>query len=204
MTELSTLVELARPYVGDCPAVLIKREMLRFARKFCQKTHAWQESVYVGFGANQPDSSIGASKGNSVLSIIKVTKKDDTKELGVAPNPNLLPLTSGEPSVYSSSAPGKISIGPLPTATYIALVKVSVQPSLTGTTISEQIAESWGEEIAEGAVSSLMLMKDAKWYDPKQSSVHLNNFNGAVADARIRSATGYSNTSQRARGGRFI
>ena len=205
MTLLTAMEPLARPYIKDCPRVLVHAEMLRAAREFCEKTHAWRESRYVGFGANLNESTINAGEGNAFVATISARKKGETTKFGYVTNPDDMSLATGVPSLWSSKTISKLMISPVPIEQIILQVEIALKPALTGTEIPDEIAETWGEGIADGAVYNLLMMEDTEWYNPDRASFHKNRFDNLITDARIKKSTGFrSGGSTRASGHKFI
>ena len=203
MAKISDLESLARPYIRDCPKLLVARELLRAARKFCQESQVWQETYHIGFAAGLSEGQINMKDGQAMQAIIDVRKMGGTESLIKTPSPRFLQTASGEPRAYAATT-SRLYIGPLPTDTYIAEALIAVKPSLSATTLPDDFLEDWGEAVAHGAVESLLNMPDTDWYDPKASMGHGNQFRNGITDARVRMSQGFSNASPRASGGRFI
>ena len=203
MAEISILEPLARPYIRDCPKILVTRELLRAARIFFQETHVWREVVHVGIVGGLNNGQINVEDGQALIAIIDVRKMGETKSLLKTPDKINLPSYTGEPGVYTATT-STLYIGPIPEETYIAEVEIAVKPSLAATALPDVTLEDWGEQIACGAVESLLNMPDTAWYDPRGSVGHGNRFRTGINDARIRVMQGFSNASPRASGGKFI
>jgi len=203
MANISDLEPLARPYIQDCPKLLVTRELLRAARTFFAKSQVWRETIHVGVGGGLNSGQINIEDGQAMIAIADVRKMGDTKSLLKMPDKRNLPTCTGEPGVYTATT-DTLYIGPIPTETYIAEVEVIVKPSLTATTLPDVTLEDWGEQIACGAVESLLNMPDAAWFNPQGSIGHGNRFRAGITEARIRVAQGFSNASPRASGGKFI
>jgi len=204
MTLLTALVPLVRPYVADCPRVLIENELLRAARRFCDETQVLREKKLIGFGGTDVEVRISRKETETVMNIISVRKRGETNFLSIAGSADSLPVSTGTALYYASSKAGHIKLGPIPATSEIFEVYVVLKPSLTATEINTDLAEVWGEAIAAGAASNLMLMPDSQWYNPQGSAEQKRNFETAVTKARIRISTGNVNSSRPVSGGKFI
>jgi hypothetical protein len=203
MANISDLEPLARPYIQDCPKLLVTRELLRAARTFFAESQVWREIVFVGIGGGLNSGQLNIEDGQAMIAIADVRKMGDTKSLLKTPDKRNLPTYTGEPGVYTATTDA-LYIGPIPAETYIAEVEVIVKPSLNATTLPDVTLEDWGEQIACGAVESLLNMPDTTWFNPQASIGHGNRFRTGITEARIRVSQGFSNASPRASGGKFI
>ena len=203
MGDISSLESLARVHIGNCPKLLITRELLRASREFFEESQVWQETYYVGVPGGVSEGQFNIKDGQAMLAVIDVKKMGEKRSLLKAPSRLDLSRSSGEPQAYSSTT-SKLFLGPIPTEDFIAEVLIAVKPSLSATTLPDQLIEDWGEKIASGAVESLLNMPETNWYSPKASVGHGNLFRSGITRARTRIARGFSNASPRASGGKFI
>jgi hypothetical protein len=205
MTLLNALEPLARPYIKNCPKALVLNEMRRAAREFCEKSQAWRSVAYIGFGATVATAAISLPAGQTLVGVVKMTKQGATKPLDYTQDPDSLSAVPGEPSAWSSKNIGTVQVGRVPTETLIYVTEIAVKPSLDGTELPDDVAEAWGEGIADGAVYNLLMMEGTEWYNPDRASFHKGRFDNKVTDARIKKATGFKSIgSSRATGQKFI
>jgi hypothetical protein len=202
---LTELEPLARPYVKDCPKTLVHAEMRRAAREFCEQSHAWLETRYMGFGPGIREAAIGLDDGQSVVGIVSVTKQGETDPLDYTNYPDSLSKSAGDARAWSGRQSGRVTIGPIPTITTVFIIEVAVKPSLSGTEINDAVADAWGEGIADGAAYNLLMMEDSAWYSPDRAAFHKARFEKAITSARLKKSVGFkSQGSTRATGGNFI
>jgi len=97
-----------------------------------------------------------------------------------------------------------IAVGPIPEADTVFEVEVTLQPALSADEIDDFILEAWGEGLADGAVSTLLMMRGTPWYEPGQANYHKSMFEQAKNDAKNRLSVGFQSGNAIASGGKFI
>jgi hypothetical protein len=69
---------------------------------------------------------------------------------------------------------------------------VTVHPARTATTVGDLLLEDWGNEIADGAKSLLLGMRNTPWYDRTRAIELVSAFGGHVAKATSKASSGHA------------
>jgi hypothetical protein len=77
------------------------------------------------------------------------------------------------------------------------VVEAVLKPSMRAVEVPAFLFDDHADAIAHGAMSTLLLMKQADWYDAEQAGVSAGIFNGAVSAVAIQKATGYASARKR-------
>lgn len=178
----------------SCPLLTITRELRNAARDFCLKSNAYRHRI-----DNEPVSS---GEPN-----VQILTPDDTiliRPISVSVNGLLItPVTDAlldvdDPSWRTASGPPKhylrewdvldeLRLYPIPDADYTTVGMrgiVAVQPTRAATTIEEAFLDRYQEAIIHGALSKLLLVPSASWYNPTQGIYHKGQFLDAIDAAR--------------------
>lgn len=83
------------------------------------------------------------------------------------------------------------------------VVEAIAKPLPTADTLPRILYDQYGEIIGDGALSRLLLMKTADWYDPQAAGIYLKRFRGAVAQVRTGLTRGLSTGPMIARAPRW-
>ena len=74
---------------------------------------------------------------------------------------------------------------------------LAVEPAQTSTSFPKWICNQFIYSIADGALSTLMLMPEKPWTDLKNGSARLDNFNAAISNARANGVASLSRATLR-------
>lgn len=202
MANISSLEQLVRPFVLDCPKFVVNAHLTRAARGFCSQTHAWKETYSVTVLAGETEAIIPLPATASMINVVSVKSPD--RYLGKAGDKSWLCDTPGTPLNYAVTALNGFAVGPIPKVDTALEVVVTLQPALMSDEVSDFIVEAWGEGIADGAVNTLLMMRDTPWYEPGQAAYHGEMFKQATNDAKNRISVGFQSGNARVAGGLFI
>ena len=192
------LNEFVYPDVVGCSAADMTLAVRRAATEFFIETGAWNEiQDPVPLVARTNEYGLDAPTGALVIDV-----RDVYATWMV--NGRLIPTTIAQlayemPNWASAEADRasrytrafdftSIRVYPLPTApTSSDVMRIHAVYSLkrSATTIPDDIVERWGEVIASGAKSRLMVMPRVKWFEPKLAVYHGDLFASAKLAAKV-------------------
>lgn len=208
----SQLYSRVMPYVAGCPEPTVDQAILDAAIEFAERTQIvftheapitlvnGQSTYYVfpEFGLDV-DMVQGVHCGTREL--IRVTPNSLHDEV-----PDWQTSISSEPTHFSTFvSPGEITVYPKPASVNGAKLRVMATwaPTMTATSIPDELGKRFFRDLVEGAKARLMLMPDRKWSNPQLGAVAQNAFDSGVVDARIKALHGNAAGTITARPRRF-
>ena len=197
MTALNTLEKWVRPFVGRCPVGLIHRALLSSARLFFEKTRIWQEDIAFTTVVGQSNYTLAIDPSQTAMEVVWVKWASEEKWLGYAGTKEALDTYDDEPMYFAVGVLPDIHLGPVPDAAIDLVAKVSVKPTLSAVAIRDDLAEAWGEAIANSACMDLLMMQGMEWYNPQQAGFHEAKFVDRINDARTLKNTGQTSANLR-------
>lgn len=190
----SDLTNFLTPELPGCPDALIKQALVQTAIEFCTETLAWQEIQ---------DPLIVIDKQN----LLDVEVPRDARIVTVrdiwASNRRLRPVTmpqlfevmpnwqtaqGSEPTYYNASTDWQsIRIFPIPFEANRAklTMRVAYAPTLTATTLPDEICTKYLDGLTGGAKARLMLMPGKTWSNNQSAGVYRAQYNDQVVKAKI-------------------
>lgn len=206
MGDLANLESLVRPYVKDCPAILIETALTKAARKFCRRTLLWTvEKPELEIAADANRVRIPTTEGQNIIKVMsaKITGERDN----LIPAGSLASLPSStrpKASHYASNNTQFIHFGPVPDTAWTMDVEVAVMPAVGATEVPDDFEFLWGEAIASGAIAELMMEEGYNWYNPNAAAKHYADFDSGITDAINQRQMGHNTSQQVATSPGFI
>lgn len=192
------------PEVPGCPADLAIREIRNTVIEFCEKSLIHQITLDpITLRANLTDYFLDAPTGHRVHKIMKVWFKGKPLD-PLAPdeinNPDPYNQreqggytpTKSEPRGYTQKDFDAITFDPIPDQTYTNAVtmRVALAPLRDSEEFESLLYEQWGEYIACGAKSRLMLKPGKPYTNPEAATVNQARYVTGLNDARQRAIRG--------------
>jgi hypothetical protein len=180
------------PHVPDCPDATVEHHALLAAIAFCRHTHAWQ----------QPLAALTGDGSETSFQMVRPTDAEVAKIISVAvTEPGLAGTDAGLPPPISGAQHimdgmlGLIAfttnlrtlvVWPAQPAGTSIIATVSLKPSLTAATIPEDLFAHYAQDIAAGALATILAMPNKAWTDLPTAAVRAAEFNARkAAVARI-------------------
>jgi hypothetical protein len=186
------------PQVPGCPNPVVRHELRRAAQALLTATRAWQENLApLPVAAGQDEVTIApTTPAQQQIVRIESVWLDGQRLEPVTPDELDGATTdnwgthTGAPSRYLQLTPGVLTLYPTPAANAITglLVRVSLCPSDTATTIPDDLALRYSDEIQVGARARLMLYPNKPWSNPQLGITYAQDFNGAIGAAAAKAA----------------
>lgn len=183
-------LSLAQSSLSRCPVPQILAELRSSAVKFCKKSTVWRHEsdlmdVYAGDCRYVFEPPVDATVVRTLEVRFKGRKLTAFDDRIVRDEP-------GIPTFFQVEEPGVVRLIPCPRDDEsAALQTVNVlAPHVTAKTCPKFLLDSHGETIASGAKAKLMLVPDKPWSDPARAKIEQKEFDGEVAEIRIREMRG--------------
>lgn len=165
--EFDDLLERVLTY-APVPNFFALRELKNSAIEFCEKSLSWEEN----------------------LDQITFVKDQLTYDLDLPIDSALVRITEG-PSLSVDLGAMTFS---LDTPAYSDFtIKAALKPSYDSTSLPDYIGQMWGEQIASGALSRILVVPGVAWSNPKLAVYHFGIFESGVSRACAMRARGYGN-----------
>lgn len=206
MAALSEFAKYVRPEVSGCPDIQIIDAILRAGIEFCKKTRIFKETVTVTTVIDQARYAINVTAGVLPEEVIAVNRD---------PYEDLIPSSfrefedlnlnrfSGQPNYYYLDVDNSLVLGQIPNSVQSLSVTVRTRPAENATTLPDEMANRYKHQIASGAKSILMLMKNQPWSDLQYAGTHAGLFQSAIDEANLRDAKGAARKPLRTRAQHF-
>lgn len=186
LTEFLPDIYLEAP---GCPELVALNALRHTLRDFCERTHAWQETLDAiapleGF----PSYDMDAPPDSEVAVILSATYAGRPVPVTTAREMDFHATDWRNVSGGSVSAiiPGvsSIRVYPVPVADDedTIVIRAALRPTHSATTCGD-VLDGWREGIAAGALARLKKIPNKPWSDREAVSVYARDFGNAIADA---------------------
>ena len=202
MANLTSVLPEIQLLVPEAPRVLLL-DYLRFAAiTFCERSTFWRADISMNTVADQAsyDETDFTVPTDSVLSCVYDGTYDGSTKLRVM-TPGQVDRTmgtdweseSGTPYyVLRTDAANTIQLAPYPTAVKAVVLPAAWKPTLTATTIADDVYNEYHEALAWGAVAGLCGMPRKAWSDPNYAKMYADLYNSAIEEAKRRVENAYA------------
>jgi hypothetical protein len=199
MIAWSVYVDSIRPYLPNCPDVLLRDSVMESAAEFCAETLCWQDTASFSVAPNERDIPFAAlvTQPNTVVQQIMW--------LGNADFPNLLPRTQfwldrncsgwrtdlGQPKFYTMPVSGTTLWLAPHTDTLITLnCVVALKPAQSSTDGPDDLFEENRIAIQNGAIAIAADVPGKPWSNPAYVQRYGGLYNAAKGPALIKATRG--------------
>lgn len=199
---LSDFAKYVRPEVAGCPDIVLLDAILRAGIEFCKDTRIIKQTLNVTTIVDQPRYLLTTAQDTLPENILAVSRNqyDQLDASSFREFENLdLNNFSGTPQYFYLDVDDYLVLGRVPNSVETLQVTVKVRPSEDAVTLPDELSRRYKHQIASGAKSILMLMKDQPWTDIANASIHKGLFEEAINEANSRDAKGASRKPLRTR-----
>lgn len=186
--QLDEFVPYVAQFVQHAPVDMMKQHIRAAAIELITKTATLTRDLYVptqdgvaDYDLVLEDDYVIRAVEEVCLNGVKIPHREKLDCCGVSQG-------------YYFDRPCSLLINPTPDSDCkdALLVKVVVAPSHQSCTIDRWIYEYYAEEIATGALSRIMLVKGANWYDTKQGGIMLRRWKGILAQIKTEKSKNFT------------
>ena len=196
----SAFVPYMAPYAPSCPNPLLEAEARRAAIRFFRRTRAWVEwldPVLSKDGAVEYDLDVPtgadvvrverATLGGNLISILSF--RDAPKDWTRA--------DLADQGLVSSANRKTFVLGNSVAAGQTLQVQVALAPSLSATSLPDDLFELHGLDIANGALSAILAVPGAEFYQPDLAMRKGALFEGAINVVSVDAWRGFTASTPR-------
>lgn len=204
MASMWDMVPLVRPEMRDCMDVVIQDAIRRAAIAFCEDTYIWEvDATAIQTAVDTPEYAVSVGVDQLPIMVSRVfnshgqlIKSVTRREMDQA-NPGWTLAKGPSPLAWIQLSPSRIRFYPVPSATETITLQVVVRPTSTATTIDQGIMDEYSEGIAAKAKAILGSMPHKAWTNYELVPFWEKQYQDYVRMAKMRLATGFTNTAHR-------
>lgn len=178
------------PDVIGCPDPMLQQQIVLAAHHFCTETGVWDEiQDPIKLQAGVTEYEIDAPSKEAYVARVTGVWLNNLK---LEPEQMKKPRVEGvKPTGYHAArARGAITLNGSPLAGDILVVRAVYAPSLQSKNLPDFLMERYADAIASGAKHRLMAMPGKDWSNPAIAQFYGNQYDNALADARIEMERG--------------
>lgn len=184
MKQWSTLHAQVLPWVIGCPIPTVDAALVRAARKFCEGARVWSEDTEVTASGTTDVFDFDTPAGSEIVRVLSVKVGPDDYDNKVFDGlPSSWPEEAAPDGLYMHG--DQFVLSPMPAAGVQITVKCAVKPRLSATSAGDVLFDSYGEDVAAGALAELLKMQQA-WANPALSMDYSRIFADAINRAANR------------------
>jgi len=182
--ELTSFVNSIRPFLPGCPDFVMKEELVKSIRQFCEDTFIWIDPAATTISGDNSTTEFTLSldtENADLITILEITDSDDNSYTKFTFDVNTMAL------VFDTAPPSDT-----------LTVKAAVKPTSSVTTVSDFFA-NWSEAIQDLTRYRLMTVPGKKWSNPQQAEHHYRMYRRArskIILKRLKQYTAQSLTAQ--------
>lgn len=176
MIDIDMLIPRITPYAPSVPEPLAIQHLRDAAIVFCERTRCWRDTDTIQTTGS--DIEIMAVPPYAALYEIEWARFDDQLLEPKAPTGDMLFHNEGVPRYITQVNPNTITlephgIGALSISSYL-------KPSMNADVIPDFLYTEFGRDIADGALSTLLLIPNQPYSNPQQAMYHSGRFQAAL------------------------
>lgn len=176
---------LVMPWVIGCPIPTVDAALVRAARKFCEGTRAWTEKTEATATGATDLFDFDMPTSSEIVRVVaaKVGELDyDDKVFDRLPS--TWPEEEAPAGIYMAPE-GQFVVSPMPIPGTNLILEVAFKPKLSAQSAGDVLFDSYGEDIAAGALSELLKMPQP-WANPALAVDYGRTFTAAIHKAANR------------------
>jgi hypothetical protein len=199
LVEFDALYPEVLATAPTCPAITIQRAMLNAARELCELSKCYryrlEPEVVV---PNDPEVALSLPSFTTLVAPITLSLNG---EILRPTTPSLLEeddqnweQETGTPRMFMRSTLelNTVRLYPTPDRSYTSSAglrgEVALKPSRAAPGVEEMVLDKYQTALVSGALSKLLMIASAPWYNPIQASYHAEMFSVEIEKAKARGA----------------
>lgn len=187
MATLTSFLQDILPQLPGCPTVTVVNELRRTLQVFFEKTRAWKMTLD-SETMSPGESEVTISSGDSGRDLVRVEQVWFDGRLLSPVSGDMLSdrggddwqERSGTPQEYLQDTPGVVRLYPTPASPGRFVARISVKPSDSATSIPDELAVKYRNDLTAGAKGRLMLYVGQPWSNPAFGEKHEAEFKKAI------------------------
>lgn len=203
--NLEDLAPFVLPSVSGCPDPTLLHHLRQSAIEFCSRTLVWQQDL-------DPIDSVAATDNyplpmpdDAKLVKLLAFTIDGTEAFVVTPEKGRrLAVSASSRDVAWTDNRTNVRINPVPGADGLQYVfRVALKPSQAAVAIPDEVGEHYANDIAIGALASLLDLEGVTWANPARAAQRRADFEDRMSRVAAKVAKGFSRGAQQVRGHYF-
>lgn len=172
------------PYVIGCPTPTVDTALIDVAREFCTKTSCWEFTSTANVYPYDSRAEFDADTGTEVVKVLSLVVNGE--EYDIKSTRDLPPTWRTDPpddnTLYHDNRT-EFLIFPVPAETDTVEMKMVLRPTLSATTVGDEVFDLYAEAIAAGVRSKLQRMPRQPWTDLVQAQIDDAQYQKAIHSA---------------------
>lgn len=192
MADLSDFNQLIRIFVPGAPDNAIEFAVRESARRFCSLSWFVRRSISVTLVNGTSTYTLTAADSDEEVVGVHAVELDG-QPLD-ATKPELVQQQSGTPKCFYFEPTNTLTLDPVPDANIageVASVRVAVQPTLSTTSVPDELVREYRQCIANGAIAWLMNVPKQPWSDPNMAQQMEQKYMAQVMRAKETALRGH-------------
>jgi hypothetical protein len=181
MVEFNELVPDILTESGNCPEMILERNLRNASIDFLQETELWQSRVTFPSIEGQGEYPISVDGQQAV---VKLTYCAINGHELLQTVPHRRFALDGMPKHYFLRD-NKVHLRPFKVLRGDIELEVIFKPNRNATGIPEHIADEWFETIQQGALAKTLAMSGTPWYDPDRAIMYSQQYAIGLNAARL-------------------
>jgi hypothetical protein len=189
MSNLQSIYHLIKPYATTAPETAIDAEIVAAAKEMARKTLSLRDRDWVDAQANWGEYVLNIPSDRHLESVTQVSVD------GVCLTPlGVKPCNGCDDRGYWLDKNRTLYIYPTPAWDQVQGIEYeyAYAPMLASCDLDGEFLERYGQDIAWGVLSNLLLMKGQKWYEPKLAEKFEMRWEKAKNSALVDGASLYT------------
>jgi hypothetical protein len=184
------------PSVRGCPDDLALDHLVKAARAFCSRTLVWNyATVPMETAAGVARYTLQLHEGHDLVRMLSCQVGTQAYEVPKGLSGRVLQRNSDSQLTCLVEGNNDIVLDPAPTADGVEiLTEVVVKPSLLEPADWPSDLEAYVDDLAAGALSTLLAMSKAEWGDTKQAAINADRFADRIQTVAIQVSRGFGRT----------
>lgn len=216
MQPLDLFLPYLQPWLSAVPEPLARSALLRAAREFCERTSICEVTAGpLNAAAGQADFPFTVPADLEVVrlkrawwgttELLQVTPEEVDSPLAYTPTAGGQSRSSGAPNAIWLSAPLTATVSPLPdkALTGALTLRLIVRPSLSATTVPDELLNTWMEGVVAKAALTIAGMPGGTMVSMEMLASAQSTYMTQVARAADMARRGPHRVSMRVQGNPF-
>lgn len=195
-TDLDHFLTKVLPFAPGCPEPTAFEHLRTAAQDFCETTRLWrfEDSFELG-----DDPNLMCAPADSVIHEIERCdfngRRLDPASLDWLDDRHPTwrsetHLWTGEPQWFTQTAPGTVTVAPLPTQGGRVKVWLRLKPSMDAETLPDFIAREYSTTIGWGALATILMLPRQTFSDPNMAVFFQGKFDQALGRKQKQGTAG--------------
>lgn len=187
---LSVIAESVAVNVMGAPSNMVEHYVRLAYIEFAAKSNLIKKDLYVDVQAGVEDYQLDMPDGYMVHMIEDVSYRN--RNLRLSPNAPVDDCALYGKFFFAPPCTLLVGINAEEDECEALRVRVSTRPTITTCTIESWIADRYHEDLVAGALSKMLIVPGASWFNPQQGGIYMRRWKGHLASAKVEAVKAFS------------